>query len=170
MNRAPAPALFVLFTTAAVFSVAGPVNAQVAGGCKPVYDAAVLQAQTPHHVYTAMTDPRGNLSVESISTNDAIYMKVDNQWKKSRATPQEEAKETADKAKSYSSCQHIGDETVNGEAASVYTETGKESEISGKVWISKKRDLPLKAELSMGARHFSVRYDYDNIRPPAGAQ
>ena len=36
------------------------------------------------------------------------------------------------------SCQHIGDESVKGEAAAVYTEVNQESGVSGKVWISKK--------------------------------
>ena len=140
------------------------------GGCKVLYDAVVLKARTPSHVYSTMTGPSGNLSIETISTNDAIYMKIDNQWKKSNSSPQEEAKEAVEKARSYSSCQHIGDETVNGEPAGIYTELNKESEISGKVWVSKKRGLPLKTELTMGAKRFSVRYEYDNIRPPAGAQ
>lgn len=154
---------------AAVFSFGGPASAQDAG-CKILYDAEVLQARTPSHVYTTMTGSSGDMSSETISTTDAIYMKVGNQWKKSSSSPQDEATETADKARSYSGCQHIGDETVNGESAGIYTEANQESGINGKVWISKKRGLPLKAELSMGARRFSIRYDYDNIRPPAAAQ
>jgi hypothetical protein len=169
VRRANALSLLVLPAMAAVFSFAGPASAEDAG-CKILYDAEVLQARTPSRVYSTMTGSSGDMSSETISTTDAIYMKVGNQWKKSSSSPQDEARETADKARSYSGCQHIGDETVNGESAGIYTEANQESGINGKVWISKKRGLPLKAELSMGARRFSIRYDYDNIRPPAGAQ
>ncbi len=168
MHRSNGLATFVLTAAVGFFSFAVPANAQDAG-CKLLYDAAVLQARTPSHIYTTMTGPSGNLSTETIATNDSIYMKIDNQWKKSSYSPQEEAKEAADKGRSYTNCQHVGDEAVNGEAAGVYTEVNKESEVTGKVWISKKRGLPLKADLTAGGRHISIRYEYDNIRPPAGA-
>jgi hypothetical protein len=169
VHRGRALMSFVVFAMAAIFSLGALANAQNAD-CKILYDAAVLQARTPSHIYSTMTGSSGNVSMETISTNDSIYMKVGNQWKKSAYSPQEEAKEAADRGRSYTDCQHIGDEAVNGEAAGIYTEVKKESEMTGKVWISKKRGLPLKGDVTTGGGHISIRYDYDNIRPPAGAQ
>jgi len=169
MRGSFSPRLLVVSLTVIFFLSVTTAGAEDSN-CKLLYDAAVSQARTPSHIYTTMTGSSGNLSTETISTNDAIYMKMGNQWKKNRYSPQEEAKEAAERGRSYSSCQHLGDETVNGEAASIYSEVNQDSEMAGKVWISKKRGLPLKADLTVGGRHISIRYDYDNIRPPAGAQ
>ena len=42
-------------------------------------------------------------------------------------------------------------------------------------WISKSQGLPLKTEEDIDTgdgdkRHMSIRYEYSNVRPPAGAQ
>jgi hypothetical protein len=168
MNRSIVSAMFVLSVLAVVV---GSARAQDPG-CKALYDAAVLQARTPSHIYSTMTGST-NLSMETISTSDAQYMRVSTtggQWKKSSYSPQDEAKQAAERSRSYSSCQHVGDESINDEAAAIYTEVNKDSQISGKVWLSKARGLPLKAELNMSSGHIAIRYDYSNVRPPAGAQ
>lgn len=171
MNRLIVSALFVLSVLTVACVVAG--TARVAdAGCKPLYDAAVLQARTPSHIYSTITGP-SNLSMETISTSDALYTRASttgSQWNKSSYSPQEEAKQAAEKSRSFTSCQHVGDETIDGEAAAIYTEVNKDSQISGKAWLSKTRGLPLKAELTMSSGHIAIRYDYSNVRPPAGAQ
>jgi hypothetical protein len=168
MNRSLVSAMLVLSVLAVVV---GSARAQDLG-CKPLYDAAVLQARTPSHIYSTMTGS-SNLSTETISTSDALYMRDStsgNQWKKSSYSPQDEAKQAAERSRSYTSCQHVGDESINGEAAAIYAEVNKDSQIGGKVWLSKTRGLPLKAELTMRSGHIAIRYDYSNVRPPAGAQ
>ena len=168
MNRSIVSAMFVLFVLSVVVSAALAQDP----GCKPLYDAAVLQARTPSHIYSTLTGST-NLSTETISTSDALYMRASttgSQWKKSSYSPQDEAKQAAERSRSYSSCQHVGDESINGEAAAVYTEVNKDSQISGKVWLSKTRGLPLKAELTMRSGNIAIRYDYSNVRPPAGVQ
>ncbi len=168
MNRLLVSAMLVLF----VLTVAMRTARAQGPGCKPLYDAAVLQARTPSHIYSTMTGST-NLSMETISTSDAQYMRASttgSQWKKSSYSPQDEANQAAERSRSYTSCQHVGDESINGEAAAIYTEVNKDSQISGKVWISKTRGLPLKAELTMSSGRIAIRYDYNNVRPPTGVQ
>lgn len=152
-----------------VFLVAGQAGAQDPS-CKPLVDAAVLQARTPSHVYSSMTGPESNLTSETITTSSFVYMRTNmkgaDQWNKSTYSPEDEARRAATSTGAYTSCQHVGDETINGEAAAIYTEVNKKSGISGKAWISKKRGLPLKAELTLSSGHVSMRYEYDNVRPP----
>jgi hypothetical protein len=153
----------------AVFLFAGKAVAQDPG-CKPLVDAAVLQARTPSHVYSSMTGPDANLTSETITTTSFVYMRSNvkgaDQWKKTNYSPEDEARQAAASSAAYTSCQHVGDETINGEAAAIYTEVNKKSGISGKAWISKKRGLPLKGELTLSSGPVSIRYDYDNVRPP----
>ena len=69
------------------------------------------------------------------------------------------------------------DESVNGEAVALY-EMHSQNDIvksDGQVWISKGKGLPLRieADIDIGdgdKRHMSTRYDYSNVRPPAGVQ
>ena len=100
MNRSIVPTMLVL----SVLAVAA-ARAQDPG-CKPLYDAAVLQARTPSHIYSTITGP-SSLSMETISTSDALYMRYSttgNQWKKSSYSPQEEAKKAAESSGAYTSC------------------------------------------------------------------
>ena len=168
MNRSIVAALFVLSVLVVVVRSARAQDS----GCKPLYDAAVLQARTPNHIYSTITGP-SNLSMETISPSDALYTRASttgNQWNKSSYSPQGEAKQAAEKSRSFTSCQHVGDETIDGEGAAIYTEVNKDAQISGKVWLSKTRGLPLKAELTMSSGHIAIRYDYSNVRRPAGVR
>ena len=150
----------------AVFLFASQAGAQDPG-CKPVVDAAVLQARTPSHVYSSMTGSDTNLTMETITTSSFVYTRSNaDPWNKTKYSPEDEARQAAASSGAYTSCQHVGDETINGEAAAIYTEVNKKSGISGKAWISKKRGLPLKGELTLSSGHISMRYEYDNVRPP----
>lgn len=157
----------LLLTAVSLF--AGKAGAQDSG-CKAVVDAAVLQARTPSHVYSSMTGPDTNLTSETITTSSFVYMRSNvkgaDQWKKTNYSPEDEARQAAASSRAYTTCQHVGDETINGEAAAIYTEVNKQSGISGKAWISRKRGLPLKGELTLSSGHVSIRYEYDNVRPP----
>lgn len=153
----------------AVFLFAGKVRAQDTG-CKPVVDAAVLQARTPSHVYSSMTGSDTNVTMETITTDSFVYTRSSADgaahWNKTKYSPQEEARQAAASSGAFTSCQHVGDETVNGETAAIYTEVNKKSGISGKAWISKKSGLPLKGDLTLSSGHVSIRYEYGNVRAP----
>jgi hypothetical protein len=72
-------------------------------------------------------------------------------------------------------CSHLRDESVNGEAASVWRShvVTEMSTVDTDMWISKSRGLVLKANSVMDAgtgekSHSSARYEYTNVRAPAG--
>ena len=74
-------------------------------------------------------------------------------------------------------CRYLRDETVNGEAASVYhsqaeTKGGKSD---ATLWMSKRTGLPLRSESNIDTgggdkMHLAIRYDYTDVRPPAGVK
>ena len=75
------------------------------------------------------------------------------------------------------SCRHVRDEVVNGEAAALYMAHAENEGVKSdaQTWVSKSRGLPLKTEEDIDTgdgdkRHMSIRYDYSNVRPPAGVQ
>ena len=65
---------------------------------------------------------------------------------------------------------------MNGEPAAVYNiqAENEDSKSEGTVWLSKSRGLPLREEMDLdnspGKMHYSVRYDYANVRPPEGVK
>ncbi|HKT08210.1 MAG TPA: hypothetical protein VJR24_09960 [Gemmatimonadaceae bacterium] len=72
---------------------------------------------------------------------------------------------------------HLRDESVNGEAASVWRShvVTEMSTVDTDMWISKSRGLVLKANSVMDAgtgekSHSSARYDYSNVQPPPGVR
>jgi hypothetical protein len=152
----------------AVFLFAGKAGAQDPS-CKPVVDAAVLQARTPSHVYSSMTGPNTNLTSETITTNSFVYMRSNvkgaDQWKN---------KLLARGRGSSSCCQQWSVHQLSARRRRDHQRrsggdlhrVNKKSGISGKAWISKRRGLPLKGELTLSSGHVSMRYEYDNVRPP----
>jgi hypothetical protein len=120
VNRSIRSVLFILSVTAMVLQLECIAHSQEAS-CKALYDAAVLQARTPSHIHSTMTGS-SNLSTETIFTSDFLYMRASttgSQWKRSSYSPQEEAKQAAQSSRSFTSCQHVGDETIDGEAAAI---------------------------------------------------
>jgi hypothetical protein len=105
-------AVFLLLL--AVPALVKPASAQDPS-CKPVLDAVVLQARTSSHVYSTMTGSSGNMTSETITTNEAEYTKTippGGSWRKSSYSPKNQAEQAAQVSRSYTSCQHVGDETV----------------------------------------------------------
>jgi hypothetical protein len=100
---------------------------------------------------------------------------VNDRWTRSKITPQDilqQKKETDNNTKT--TCRYLREESVNGEAAAVYsthTET-EDDKVDVQVWISKSNGLPLREELDvdvggkLGKSHTSMRYEYGNVQPP----
>ena len=73
-------------------------------------------------------------------------------------------------------CSHLRDESVNGEAAAVWRQhiVNEMGTIDTDMWISKSRGVVLKSISTtdvggaMGKSRSYGRYDYTNVRPPAG--
>ena len=144
--------------------------------CKVVLDANHKTLDTANHMYTDRPGGDGKRTTgEMITANGERYIQVRGAWRKSpmtiAATKAQEEENIKD-AKVLS-CKRVGDDTVNGEAATVYTEhtENEETKSDGKIWISKSRGLILKEEIDLdsgdaGKQHVGIRYEYGNVKAP----
>lgn len=168
----------------ALFAAAS-VSAQ-SGECAQVLTASLKMYDAPYHMYmvdSAQTDARLNKGKptvsEAISTGGVTYFFVDGRWRKNPINVSDMKKSLQDAdAANKPTCTHVRDESVNGEPASVWhshsvTEAGTSDT---DMWISKSRNLLLKSDIrmdvggNMGKSHITSRYEYTNVRPPAGVQ
>ena len=147
--------------------------------CQPLFDTRFKLFSVPSHSYTVETLPGGNSRTsEAIFANGAIYILMKGKWIHSRMTPKDmlqQEEENIREAKS--TCRHVRDEMVNGEPAAIYVAHSENDIVKSdaETWISKSKGLPLKTEEDIDTgggdkRHVSIRYEYSNVRPPAGVQ
>ena len=167
-------ALYVL----SLFVTGQAVPAQAADSCQPVYNAIIKIVTTPSHSYSTQTAPLVNgqqRKVETIYVQGRTYMLARGKWMVSPATPNDVLQQELENEKQgKSTCQFVRSESVNGEAAAIYsmrrqTDMGNED---GLIWISKSSGLALKKEADMdyggklGKMHLIARYEYSNVKPP----
>lgn len=148
-----------------------PMAAQ--GNCQAVDDAMNKIYTTPTHLYNTMGS---NIKNEIIYVGGAIYDNVRGKWARSQLTLSQLMKmEEDNRRNSKYTCSHLRDETVNGEAAAVYSTHAERTDMGiksdGQIWISKTRGLPLRHEEDIDAgdgrkTHHSTRYEYSNVQPP----
>jgi hypothetical protein len=150
---------------------AAPAFAQApAGPCKPVFDAMLKEAVTPHH---AVTTTNGKTN-ELIRTADETFLKIGGTWKRSPMSPQDllaqQQKNIRDTTSA--SCTVLPGEVVSGTAATVYHAHYEQPDLGvtdAKVWIGKTTGLPLRTDVSLQAgQKVSVvsTFDYDHITAP----
>jgi hypothetical protein len=169
------------FAVGFIFLHVVPVAA--ADACSAVNDALMKLMQTPNHSFTessgAIASGKTRTS-ERIATAGAAYIQVSGKWRKSTMTPAEELQMQKDAVKDRKNgiCQYVRDESIQGEAAALYS-THKEDD-AGKsdtqLWISRKRGLPLRQVVhlavgggKMGESQVTTRYEYENVKAPEGA-
>jgi hypothetical protein len=165
-------------TFCAALSLSTPAFAADAA-CQVLFDAMTKKFTVPAHGYMAEPAPGGKSKTsEMIFANGAIYLYHDGKWVRSMMSQQDMIKQEQENIRdSKTSCRYLRDESVNGEAVALY-EMHSQNDIvksDGQVWISKGKGLPLRieADIDIGdgdKRHMSTRYDYSNVRPPAGVQ
>ncbi len=149
--------------------------------CKPVLDAMAKRLATPSHAYATEVGAHGGKpeTKESIYAGGAIYIQYKGKWIRSPISIQEMRKQEEENVRNAKAmtCRYLRDETVNGEAASVYhsqAETaGGKSDAT--LWVSKRTGLPLRSENNIDTgdgdkMHMAIRYDYTDVRPPAGVK
>ncbi|MGH7487022.1 MAG: hypothetical protein ACREMY_15675 [bacterium] len=152
--------------------VASPAAAQGGAACKPLSDAMLKAATTPHHMQS--TESGRPESGESIMTGDAFYFKYKGAWQKSPRTPADQRRQEEENIKTAKvyTCQSLRTEAVNGVQTVVYkvhseNETGK---TDGLVWMAPSLGLPVRSEQdidTMGPRmHMVTTWDYVNIKAP----
>lgn len=168
----PVRAVLVL-AACATLGAARPAAAQTAA-CKPVIDAMLKVATTPHHVFS--TDERSTRG-EVIVADNTTYVLIKGVWHKSPMTPQAQLKQEQENirdAKVYT-CTQLRSETVNGIGAvayKVHSETPDVGTTDGTVWIAPSLGLPVKTDedltlLAGPKKHVSIVWDYTNIHAPA---
>lgn len=143
--------------------------------CKPVIEALVMQAKVS---YRGTITARGRAAGEEIYTATAIYRGKDGRWTKIPATPQQRLDANREVGASLSGCKALREETVDGQAATVYaahSETvSPPSNSEMLLWIGKSSRLPLKVDSEtrmFGSRlHISKLYRYGEVKPPAGVR
>lgn len=151
------------------------VTARAADSCQPVFDAITKLVTTPSHSYSNGVVNGKPSSTETIYVQGKTYILARGKWMLSPATPTDVLKqELEDEKQGKSACQFVRSESVNGEAAAVYsmrreTETLKEE---GHVWISKANGRALREEVdvdygvAIGKGRLSARFEYSNVKPP----
>jgi len=151
------------------------VTARAADACQPVFDAITKLVTTPSHSYSTGVINGKPSSTETIYVQGKTYMLGRGRWMLSPVTPTEVLEEELENERQRkSTCQFVRNESLNGEAAAVYsmhreTETVKED---GQVWISKANGRALRKEVdvdyggAIGKGHLSARYEYSNVKPP----
>lgn len=164
------------FTAWILSFLAGTVFAASAGGantCDPLYEAGIRAVQTPHHVYTTKTAPRGGKvlqSSEAIFTGGVEYLRVGGRWRRS-ARPQEVMIEAArEKLKTHpDTCTDARDETVDGQAVTTYRVHDRENGADSLVHILKATGLLLGETVTLpDGSLVKTRYEYTNVHPPPG--
>lgn len=150
--------------------------------CQPLVDAARKVIMTPNHLYE--TDGLGRpgekaRSVETVSTGGVTYIELNGTWKRSPLPPKQAVAEMDSNLATITvySCTHVGDESVAGSAAAVYTSHTENAGVKTDVrtWVAKSSGLILGSEEEMDIggghkRHLSIRYEYTNVQAPAGVK
>lgn len=153
------------------------VPAHGADSCQPVFDALTKVATTPSHSYTTSTAVTGGKSTEgeTIFVKGQKYIRARGKWMRIPVTSQdvlEQEKEKEEKGKS--SCQSLRNESVNGEAAVLFSMHREYDEVKedAQMWVSRGSGLLLRVEEDVDNRgnkvkeHRSTRFEYGNIQPP----
>jgi hypothetical protein len=145
-----------------------PLAAQ--DNCKLVIDAGIKVFDTPTHVYVTMDVNGKPQTVESIYVGGLIYTKYDGKW--NAGTSNKEMKEISEKNRqnNKTTCHYLKDEPINGEMAAAYSmhDVSPKSVSDSKIWISKSKGLPLRTDIQFEGdkNSMSMRYEYDNVKPP----
>lgn len=164
--------------------LAAPATRAQATSCAALKAISAKMFDIPYHVYmidSANTDAAlhgGKPTVgEVISAGGHMYVLNKGKWIKSPVSLAEMKKDQQSNDDSTkATCSHLRDESVNGEAAAVWRShvVNEMATIDTDMWISKSRGVLLKSTSvtdvggPMGKSSVSSRYDYTNVRPPAG--
>ncbi len=145
--------------------------------CDVALAASLKVYQVPVHLYmTESGGPTGKTrSAETVYLNNTTYVMVNNRWRKSSVSPKDLADAKRDTDQKVGPCTVVRDETVNGEAATLYKihSQSKDAGVDTEIWISKAKGMPLKQvnDVDVGGTfsktHSEIRYEYSNVTAPA---
>jgi hypothetical protein len=146
-----------------------------ADDCSTILNAVLAVSKTPYSATIANSGPQGAAGTDQvIFTGSMMYLQSRGTWHALPMTGKEIADEAIEKSKTTKqTCQRMGDESVGGEAATIFssyseTEAGK---VDSRIWISKSRGLALKTEVHLPALMMMVEtFKYGSVQPPAGVK
>jgi hypothetical protein len=146
MHRSMASMLFVLAILLMVASFLSPLAQAADSACQAVADVGRKVLTTPTHIYITRTNAFRSggkpTTSETIYAGGAIYVRVSDRWTRSTITPQDmlqQKKENQNDTKI--TCRYRREESVNGEAAAVYSQhiETENDKMDVQVWISKSK-------------------------------
>lgn len=163
-----------LIQTIAILGVASAsaLAAEPGPACAPILTAMAKTLKTDHATLTQS----GGHTINGITAAGVNYMQIDNVWKLSPLTPQDNqarSDENLHNAKSYV-CQSLPDSSIDGVTVANYrtrTETD-DAVVESKISISKASGLAVQVDNDLRAgeiikSHYSTRYSYGGIRAPS---
>jgi hypothetical protein len=157
-------------------SLAAPY-VMAADSCQLIFDALTKVVTTPSHSYTTSTAVNGGKATEAetIFANGQKYIRARGKWMRLPVTSQDVLEQEREKQEhGKSTCQFLRNESVNGEAAMLYSVHREYDEVKedGQMWVSRGTGLLLRVEEDFDdggnkvKDHRSTRFEYGNIRPP----
>ncbi len=162
-----------LLLLAACLAVAMTHPALAANTCDEVYQAGIKTVQTPHHLYYTITQGQGKLpSTELVYAGGVTYVKMDGKWRRSIMKPQDQLELAKDdvKTKLPDTCTRVGDQTIGGQAVSVYKAHKNEAGTEQVIRIFRSSGLLQSDTVSLSNQSVEMRYEYTDVRAPADAQ
>jgi hypothetical protein len=163
-----------------------------AAACKGLADALLTNAETPYHSTSLITfaptatagdtgadaEPATSQTSETIFTGNAIFVRFGSgKWQEIHASLDKLKELVRRNAESFTDCQRLNDETVDGATLSVYTGrsvTQKLVVATTKVWVAPDRGVLIRSETDVtGApmpRHLVIHYEYKDIAAPTDSQ
>jgi hypothetical protein len=171
-NRCSALAFFIPLL---MFGFVASASAE--DSCQPVFEALTKVAATPSHSYTTSTAVNGGRPTdgETIFANGQKYIRARGRWMRIPVTSQDVLEQEKEKQQhGNATCQFLRSESVNGEAAMLYSMHREYEEVKedGQMWVSRGSGLLLRVEEDVDNRgnkvkeHRSTRFEYGNVRPP----
>ncbi|HEX6807635.1 MAG TPA: hypothetical protein VF118_06580 [Gemmatimonadaceae bacterium] len=183
--RSKRHSLRLIGTTLGAVMLATPAARAQASSCATVHAVSLKMETVPYHLYfvdsakavAALHGGKPKVG-EAISVGGVMYLLNKGKWMKSPVSMAEMNAERDKHDWTKDTCSHLRDESVNGEAASVWRlhVVTEMSTVDTDMWISKSRGVVLKANTvtDLGGRseknHASARYEYTNVRAPVGVQ
>lgn len=169
--------LRALALSASLTTICVSAWAHAPNSCQLVFDALTKVATTPNHSYTTNTgaDSGKAEASETVFVSGQKYIRARGKWMRIAVTSQEvleQEKEKEEKGKS--TCQLVRRESLNGDAAMLYSVHREYDELKEdeQIWVFTSTGLPLRVERDADnggnkkKEHQSTRFEYGNIRSP----
>ncbi|MEO8524654.1 MAG: hypothetical protein ABI460_08050 [Caldimonas sp.] len=154
-------------------TAASAPSANAADACDVLYNAGIKSVQTPHHVYSNRTMPKGQPKAsEAIFADGVEYLRRNGTWIRSPMPQAAMVAAAQEKLKTHpDTCTPMGDQVVGGQAVNVYKAHNKDVDTDQTVRIFKSSGLMQGGTLTLpDGSTLETRYEYDNVQAPTLAK